>query len=167
MEFIPDNQERDIEIPYFEDADGSDGVVGYSTTKSQKELRALISTEFARLGGTVTSFQSGKYGNRYAFRISFTFHGHPGRMDVAALPINKETDARIDKAKKHALYSVWKRLQSEYNTSLVMPGDAPFVPYMLNEKGQTMIEYLRDLGQVPSLPEASESTIIDGEFDEI
>lgn len=165
MEFIPDEHSQETDVPYYEEASRVDGVVGHTTTKSLKELRALITAAFGRLSGSVVSIQSGKYGDRYAFRIFFTFNGVEGRMDIAVLPIRKETESRIDRAKRHALYSVWQRLLSEYNTMLVMPGDVPFMPYMLNSEGQTIMEFMRESGQIPALP-ATVAEIHEGEFTE-
>lgn len=166
MEFKPDIDEKDLVVPFFEDAKNEDGVIGYTTQKSIKQLKAEITAGFGRLGGSVIGFQSGKFGNRYGFRIEFTFAGVPGRMDVACLPIRKETETKVDKTKRHALYSVQKRLEAEYSTMLVMPGDVPLMPYMLNDKGQTILEVMRESNQIPALPESIEEDIIDGEFDE-
>ena len=163
MEFIPDDFNEELDVPFFEDATNADGVVGYTTGKSVKQLKSMITTGFGRLGGSVTGFQSGKFGNRYGFRIEFTFNGVPGRMDISALPIRKATEVRIDKAKRHALYSVWQRLQAQYNSMLIMPGDVPLVPYMLNASGQTILEVMRESGQIPALPTGEES-VIEGEF---
>jgi hypothetical protein len=166
MEFKPDISEKDLLIPYFEEAKNEDGVIGYSTQKSLKTLKAEITAGFGRLGGSVIGFQSGKFGKRYGFRIDFTFAGVPGRMDIAALPIKKETESRVDKAKRHALYSVQKRLEAEYSTALIMPGDVPLMPYMLNSEGKTVLEVMREMGEIPALPESIEEDIIEGEFNE-
>lgn len=166
MEFIPDPEDIEFKVPYFEDARNSDGVIGYATKKNVNELKALIREAFGKLGGSVISYQFGKFGTRYACRIRFAFRGVEGRIDLYALPIRRETNTIRRAAKCHILYSLWMRLQAEYNTMLIMPGDVPFVPYMLNEKGQTMLEYMRDIGQVPVLPEAIEDDILDGEFTE-
>lgn len=165
MEFTPDESDFDLNVPYFEDASNADGVIGYSTTKSQKELKALITSAFGRLNASVTDFQSGKFGNRYGFRISFNYNGVGGRLDVCALPIAKETESKIDKAKRHALYSVLERLKSYYNSMLVMPGDVPLIPYMLNDRGVTLLEYAREINMVASLPEPTDY-IIEGEYSE-
>lgn len=165
FDFKPDSEGEEMVVPFYEDANNADGVIGYSTQRSQKELRSMITVAFGRLGAIVTSFQSGKFGNRYGFRIHFVYNGSEGRIDVCALPIQNETDSKIDRAKRHALYSVWKRLVHQYNTLLVMPGDVPLVPYMLNSEGQTMLEYIREMGQIPSLPDP-QSRVVDGEFTE-
>ena len=81
------------------------------------------------------------------------------------LPLKNETKSGINKAKRHVLYSLWKRVESEYSTLLLMPGDVPLVLYMLNANGQTMLEFMREIGEVPALP-APEENIYEGEFEE-
>ena len=81
--------------------------------------------------------------------------------------IKKETEARIDQALRHALYSIWKRLEHQYNSQLIMPGDVPLVPWLLNAEGQTVTEWLRELGRVPALPEATDDPIVEGEFEDV
>ncbi len=169
MEFIPDEQIEGLRIPFFEDASNALGVVGYSTTLSEVKLKNNIKGAMADLGGVVTSIQSGKFGNRHAYRIEFIYQNVAGRMDVAALPIRKETDGRVKQAKKHVLFSVWKRLEGLFNSMLVMPGDFPLVPYMIDDKGRTMLDYLRDSGKIPALPEPQDDDgddTVEGEFRE-
>lgn len=169
MEFIPSPDEEQVKVPYFEDASNEEGVVGYSTQRSEPELKGLIRTAMGKLGGVVHSFQSGMIGTRHAYRIRFHYQGAPGRMDVVALPIKSETEGRIKQAKKHALYSVWKRLEGLFNAQLVTPDDLPLMPYMLNKQGQTVTEWLRDSGQF-QLPEPSyqpqDEDVIEGDFTE-
>jgi hypothetical protein len=165
MDFIPDDK-GDLQLPYFEDAKNEIGVVGYSSQRSEAQLKTLIKTSMGYLGGNIVSFQSGKFGERYGYRIEFNYHGASGRIDIAALPIRDETNSRVSQAKRHALYSVWKKLESQFNSLLVMPGDVPLVPYMLNERGQTMLEWMRDQGKLPALPEPDDD-VVDGEFSEI
>lgn len=168
MEFIPDKDPQENYIPYFEDASNADGVMGYSTTKSVKDLKAMISTVFGRLGGSVTGFQQGKFGTRHGYLISFTYQGVAGQMKVAGLPMRNETESRLDKVRRHALISIHARLESQYNSQLVMPGDLPLMPWLLNKKGQTMTEYLTEMNVVPSLPEprTPDEDIIEGEFED-
>ena len=40
------------------------------------------------------------------------------------------------------------------------------MPYMLNSEGKTVLEVMRELGEIPALPESIEEDIIEGEFDE-
>lgn len=166
MEFIPDDQ-GDLTVPFFEDASSALGVVGYTTSLSEAKLQAKVKQAMADLGGVVTGFQSGKFGNRHAYRIEFIYQGSAGRIDIACLPVRKETPARLRQTKRQALFSVWKRLESQFNSMLVSPGDVPLVPYMLNEKGQTMLEWMRDAGKLAQLPEPKDDDdAVEGEFRE-
>ena len=165
-EFIPD-ESGDLTIPFFEDANNSLGVVGYTTSLSETKLQSKIKQAMADLGGIVTGFQFGMFGERHAYRIEFIYQGSAGRMDIACLPLRKETEARLRQTKRHALFSVWKRLEGLFNSMLVSPGDAPLVPYMLNEQGMTMLEWMRDEGRLPALPKPEEADdTVDGEFRE-
>jgi hypothetical protein len=57
------------------------------------------------------------------------------------------------------------RIESQFNSQLVMPGDMPLVPYMMNEQGKTLIEAMREQGQLPALPEPDQDAV-DGEWEE-
>lgn len=165
-DFVPSADADEILIPFWEDATNADGVKGYTTGKTIKELKALIIGDFGKIGGSVIGFIDGKNlaGTRYGYQINFTFRGAPGRLVVMALPIRKETESKIKKARRHALISVHDRLVAQYNTALVMPGDVPLMPWLLNAEGQTMVEYLQEVGSVPALPEPQEDIIEEGKF---
>lgn len=178
LNFIPDKDENEerIEVPYFEEASNADGVIGYSTTKTQKQLKAMITGAFSRLGGSVKGFREGKFKDptgrttdRYGFVIDFTYKGVNGSTTVAALPIKKETETRIKKAKRHALYSVNERLVALYNSQLCMPGDIPLLPWLLDSKGRSIADMLRSHGVLSALPEPEEpeNNVLDGEFGEV
>lgn len=164
MDFIPDDHDE-LTIPYFEDASSSLGVVGHSTNRSERELKVEIERAMGYLGASVSLFQAGKFDNRYGYRIEFVWGGAKGRIDVAALPIRKETPARISQAKRQSLYSVMMRLSSQFNSQLVMPGDVPLVPFMLDKEGRTLIEAMRERGKLPALP-APNQDAVDGEWRE-
>lgn len=175
-QFIPDDPGEDRIIPFFEEASKSRGVIGYSTGKDLQELEGEIRDAMAKLGATVTGIQSGQIpyarahkNRRFAFRIFFNHRGATGRMDVAALPIKKETDARIRQAKRHALYSVVNRLEGLFNSQLVMPGDAPLIPHLLDDEGRTLAQYIADENVIPQLqaPTGSDDDdTVEGEFTE-
>jgi len=166
VEFIPDDS-GDLTVPFFEDANNALGVVGYTTSLSETKLQSKIKQAMADLGGVVTGFQSGMFGERHAYRIDFIYQGSAGRMDIACLPLKKETDARRRQTRRHALFSVWKRLEGLFNSMLVSPGDVPLVPYMIDDKGLTMIEWMRDEGRLPALPKPKDDgDTVDGEFRE-
>ena len=165
MEFIPDERDE-LNVPYFEDASSMLGVIGHSTQRSEQELRIEIERAMAHLGATVSFFQPGKFGDRYGYRIEFLWRGAKGRIDVAALPLKKETEGRIKKCKRQALFSVMHKLQGQFNSQLNMPGDVPLVPYMLDASGKTLIEAMRERDELPALPEPEDKDIVEGEFTE-
>lgn len=167
MEFIPDDVGEDFVVPFFEDANNSLGVVGYTTDRSEKQLRVEIERCMGHLGASMTILQPGKFGARYGYRMEFKWQGVPGRIDIAALPIRNETDSRIRQSKRHALYSLWKRLEAQFNSQLVMPGDFPLMPYMLDDKGRTILEYLQSAGKLPALPKPAKDSPIEGDFREV
>lgn len=185
IKFIADDDQWEVEIPYFEDASGADGVVGYSTTQDEAELKEKIRTEVARVGSRVESFVKGHYEDesasgtpdRYGYMIQFTYHGVEGRINVAALPIRKETAARKRQAHRQALFTIWKMLESHYNCRLNMPHDTPLIPFLLDDKGRTLLEAIQSAGILPQLPspkqtmeggfEADDENMIEGEIREI
>lgn len=164
MDFIPDEHD-DLTIPYFEDAKSSIGVIGHATQRSERELKVEIERAMGHLGASVSLFQAGKFADRYGYRIEFAWGGAKGRIDVAALPLRKETPSRISQAKRHALYSVMNKLEAQFNSQLVMPGDVPLVPYMMDAKGMTLIEAMREQGKLPALPEPNQDAV-EGEWRE-
>lgn len=171
MKFIPDDPIDGLQIPYYEEASSSLGIVGHTTNRTEQELRIEIERYMAHLGAAITGFASGRFGEddegpfRHGYVIDFKWEGNPGRIIVAGLPIRKETVIRIDKAKRHALYSVMLRLQSQFNSQLVMPGDMPLVPYLLNESGQTLMEVVAEQQGFPQL-EAPQGEVVEGDFRE-
>jgi len=170
MEFVPDERDEGLTVPYFEEASNSLGVVGYSTNRSEKELRVEIERSMAHLGSAIKSFQSGRFGPeggpyRYGYVIAFTWQGMEGRISVAGLPIRNETPARVEKSKRHALYSVMLRLEAQFNSQLVMPGDMPLVPYLLDAKGRSLMEAIAEQQHFPQLPEPK-GNVVDGEWRE-
>jgi hypothetical protein len=167
MDFVPDERDDGLNIPYFEDASSVLGVIGHSTQRSEKELRIAIELAMGHLGASVSLFQAGKFGDRYGYRIEFIWRGARGRIDVAALPLKKETKGRIKRCKQQALFSVMHKLQGQFNSQLNMPGDVPLVPYMLDTQGRTLIEAMRERDELPALTDSgSDSEIIEGDFRE-
>jgi hypothetical protein len=186
IKFIPDDDQFEVEIPYFEDATGAEGVIGYSTQQDEAELQEKIRTEIARVGGRVESFQKGKYKeesstktmpDRYGYQILFSYQNADGRINVATLPIKNETPARKRQAHRQALYTIWKMLQSHYNCRLNMPNDTPLIPYLLDDKGRTLLEAISAAGILPQLPsptqkmeggfDPDDENVVDGEAREI
>ena len=164
-DFVPAEQEN-ADVLYFEDASSSLGIIGHATQRTERELKNEIELAMGHLNAGVSFIQLGKFGNRHGYRIEFEWRGGRGRIDVAALPIKKETKGRIKQAKRQALFSVMRKLQGQFNSQLNMPGDVPLVPYMLNPEGQTLIEAMRERGQLPVLPKPEDDDTVEGNWRE-
>lgn len=169
--FIPDTPEEAgiIAIPFFEDATSDIGIKGHATTKSIKELRSQLVMAISRLGGTVESIDTGTFPDvppRRGMRVSFTINGHPGRLEIAALPFrDASTPKKEDKALRMALYNVIDSLEASYNLLLMSPGSMPLMQYMLAPgTDQTIAESLMEKGDVPRLTARASDVIIDGEL---
>lgn len=171
MKFVPDELPDGLQVPFYEDASGALGIVGHATNRSEKELRVEVERSMAHMSAAISSFASGRFGDepgpyRYGYVIEFKWQGVAGRITVAGLPLRKETPSRIDRSKRHALYSVMLRLQSQFNSQLLMPGDMPLVPYLLNERGQTLMDVVAEQQGFPQL-EAPQGDVVDGDFREM
>ena len=166
MEFIPDDHD-DLRVPYFEDASSLLGVIGHSTQRSEQELRVEIERAMGHLGASILLFQAGKFGDRYGYRIEFRWRGGRGRIDVAALPLKKDTPGKRKRCKRQALFTVMRKLEGQYNSQLNMPGDVPLVPYMLDASGRTLIEAMRERNELPALTDSeSDPDVVEGDFRE-
>jgi len=167
VHFIPDRiQPTEAQLPYFEDSSREKGIAGQGTDKSLQELQAEIRTAVARLGGGVTRFIPGTYPGsprRYGYRIEFLVGNVRGRIDVAALPIRKETDVVRTKALKQALYMCRDILASQYYATLLMPGSVPLLPYLVGPGDKTVAEAMMESGQLPALETGPAVEIVTGE----
>jgi hypothetical protein len=174
MTFIPDDFEiKETRIPWFEEASTQLGIKGHRTDKSLDQLKNEIKAAMSSLGGGVTTFQSGKFPTkppRFGYQITFNYGDREGRIEIAALPMKKETEGKRKQALKQALYTVREMLVSQFNSSLLIPGSAPLVPYMIDDKGRTLAEALAKSASIPLLSpplEADEDDeVVEGEFRE-
>ena len=153
--FIPDDIDvKAPEIPWFEDASSELGVKGHGTRKSIDELKTEIKSAMSKLGGGVTSFISGTYPTvpvRLGFLIEFKYGTREGKIEVAALPMKKDTPAKRRDALKQALYTVRESLEAQFNSRLNMPGNAPLVGWLLDDQGRTLSEVLAGDAGIPLL----------------
>lgn len=176
-DFVPDEgEEEEFKIPYFEDASGELGIVGYSTTLTENQLQAKIREAAALLKMTIVGFAKGKKKDRHAYRIYFTQYGAKGQIDIAALPIRKSTERREQQAKRQALFTAWKRLEAAFNSRMNMPNDFPFIGNILGPKGVTLGQMLISQELAPALPpphvegednEGEGGDAMEGEFHEV
>lgn len=173
MKFIPDDFGiKASEIPWFEDASAELGIKGHETRKSAETLKTEIKATLSKLGGGVTTFLSGKFPTkppRYGYQIRFHYGVREGKIEIAALPMKKETPSKRNKALKQALYTVREMLDSQFNSGLLIPGSAPLIPYMLDDQGRTLAEALSEKDSIPLLspPLEEDENYIEGKFNEV
>lgn len=180
MNFIPDQTNEIIEVPFYEDVKSEGGWQGHETEKSMHTLQAEITQAFSRLGGMVTGFQRGAFGERAGFRVHYTVTRSdgklwPGRMDVAALPVKPPAkdekryhnafDKRLERSLKMALYMTRNALDGSWFLQQLSPGFIPLMPWMLvpGEDGKNFTELMteRNLLELPAGDE-----IVEGDFEE-
>jgi hypothetical protein len=141
-------------VPYYEDAKKEDGWQGQATTKTIKALQSEITQAVSRLGGLVTGFQKGSFqgveGDRDGFRIHYAIEAAdgrqiPGRIDIAALPVDPDINwYRADKNKhreaslKMALYMLRAALDGTWFLQQLSPGYSALVPFMLGQGDKTL-----------------------------
>lgn len=170
MTFIPDDiDEKPPEIPWFEHASSELGIKGHGTKKSIEELQIEIKSAMSKLGGGVTAFFGGKFPgqrDRYGYEIRFGYGKREGLIRVAGLPMEHESPAKKIKTLKQALYTVRDALESQFNARLNMPGAAPLVGYLLDDKGRTLGEVLAKSDGIPLLTEPIKDVDKDKDKDE-
>lgn len=189
MEFIPENDEKKVEVPLFDPKKlrSDDGWTGHTTTKSVSALKSEISAALGRLGAVVTGFQQGHfmYGKykRSAMRIHYAVANErgeswPGTVDIAALPVDPESardyEVKADKALRMALFMFLTYLQGAWNMRILSPGYSPLMPWMIAGKdGKTFSQKWEDAlsegGLTGLLPEPKPEgmpDVLDGEFTE-
>ena len=179
--FIPDDMDvKEPTIPWFEEATQESGVKGHRTSKGIEELKTEIKSAMSKLGGGVTTFMSGTYNTdpkRYGYQVTFAYGNREGRIEVAALPMKKETEGKRKQCLKQALFTVRAMLEAQFNAGLLVPGSAPLVPYLLDDQGRTLAEALAASENIPLLSppiheqerQASDDDdeAIEGEFKEV
>lgn len=135
-QFTPNEAEADrLVVPFFEDAT-ADFAPYYSSGRSIKQAKAVVSAEIAKLGGAVSAFVEGTYSvgqhaTRHGYEIRFTMNGHTGRIMVAGLPIRKETEARVTRCRVQALLNVGDWLKSSVTLPVFSPGGNPLALKLL------------------------------------
>ena len=183
MKFIPDDLDQQSDVPFLEEARADDGWKGQSTSKSIEQLRAEISAEIGRLGGTMTRFMRGEYEIQGQTRpgalieysiISLEGQGFQGRIDVAGLPFEESTGRqdsartnrkRRDKSLQMALFNVREGLQGARILQTLSPGYAALIPWLLTDSGQTFGQLWREGLGIAALPApAKDGEVVDAEF---
>ncbi len=167
MSFIPEDfKVKESTVPWFEDATQETGVKGHYTKKGIEELKTEIKAAMSALGGGVTSFLAGNFPTkspRYGYQIMFNYGDREGRIEIAALPLKNETPGKKKKTLKQALYTIREMLQSQFNSSLLVPGSAPLIPFMIDDQGRTLAEVLAESAAIPLLSPPIDADEYDGE----
>ena len=166
MDFIPDNESRVEEVPFFEDVNATAGWAGHATSKSETDLKAEVSMAIGRLGG---------FGNRFGYRVYFNLEGgKPGQIDVVALPLRTKLTARGYAAKKKAaikmaLYNLRDQLESMWRMQQLIPGYFGLLPMMMvgsKTISQLWVEELDAQNILPATTGA-DGEVVEGEFEAI
>lgn len=149
MQFVPDEAKKKNAI-YFEDATRDAGYAGYTSKRSEDTLISEITTSLNRLGCKLTNWYTGKFvdefkNTRRGFVFEFTSPARtggnlPGIIRVAALPLRQFTDTKDAQARRMALFQLRDYLVAAFQFSTMSVGFAPIVPFMLNDKGETVSE---------------------------
>lgn len=189
MDFIPDETGKDIEVPFLDDARADDGWQGHSSRESIQALRAQISGEIGRMGGSVTRFQRGKYvvdgferpGVEIEYQVaSPSGQAFIGQINVAGLPwqepyggkkrhaaYENSVETRREKSRVMALYNVREALRAMRILQILSPGYAALIPWLIaGDSGKTLGE-MWGIGS-RSLPAPSDDgDAVEAEFREV
>ena len=167
-------------VPFFNEVKASAGWQGYTTTKSLDTLKAEVMTAMSRLGGLVSGFEKGIFGERAGFRIHYTIESevgkmYPGQMDIAALPVRKTPHRKsyqgyeklCEQALRMALYNVAMCLEGMWLMRQLSPGYAPLIPWMLAANGKTVTQLWSESSSIRALAPPAEEEFIEGTVREI
>lgn len=190
MNFIPDTDNETFEIPFLDDARSDDGWQGHSTNESIGSLRAQITAEIGRLGGTVIRWMRGTYhiqnqerpGVQIVYQIVKQNNAFfEGRIDIAGLPwrppyggkkshggYKDAVEKKKEKSLAMALYNVREALKAMRIMQTLSPGYAALVPWLLaGDSGKTIGE-LWGSGSI-ALPSSIDNPdgAIEGKFTEV
>lgn len=179
MNFIPEQTQTSLDVPFFEDATSKDGWQGQATTKNIDRLKAEIVQAITRLGGTVTHFQRGRFQTeqraREGFRIHYVIDAPgggllSGRIDVAALPVKDDWRARQSLEKRTqqslrmALYMLRTALDGTWCLQQLSPGYAPLMPWMLADGEKTVTQLWQESPAMQNLLPPGEGEFVEGVY---
>jgi hypothetical protein len=167
MNFVPDQTEAK-KVPYFEDAKREDGWQGHTTTKTVERLKKEIEKALMLLGGVVVNFQQGTYQidgqSRQGFQVYYAVAGMPARLDIAALPVRDNWNAKKkDQSLKMALYMLAEGLNGAWLMQQLVPGYNPMIPLMLGEGDKTISQLWSERSSMGKLLPPPETEFIEAE----
>jgi hypothetical protein len=171
MTFIPDQPDKSLQAPYFEDVSSKEGWAGFTTTKGINTLISEVTTALGRLGGIVTGIQSGtfldeKARKRLGYVVDYFYKTPDGRqmagkIEVSGLPMRSPTDAKEKKVRQMVLYMLRDTLDGYWYMQQLSPGFMALMPFMLADNGQTFSQkFMHGL----TLPAPQDNDIVDGEI---
>jgi hypothetical protein len=180
-QFIPESDDKKIEVPFFEDIDQAGGWAGQGTRKDEIQLQAEVSAAVGRLGGMVTGWRRGQLGNRYGYQMYYSVQTPdgtllPGRIQVFALPIRTDEDRQgfptmKKKALLMSLYNLRDMLENQWRMQQLIPKYFALLPFMLDPgRDETFTErWVAEMSVANLLPEPSDSddsVAVEAEFHE-
>jgi hypothetical protein len=189
MKFIPEENQKVSEVPFLEDARSDDGWQGHGTGERVAALRAQISAEIGRLGGTVTRWLPGMYEiddqKRPGIQIGYQIVGpggsaFEGRIDVAGLPwrdpyggkkshggYKTAVENKKDTSLRMALYNVRQALIAMRNLQMLSPGYAALIPWMLKPGTDQTLGEMWGIGSKALPAPSDEGEILEADFEVI
>lgn len=157
VNFIPEPVKTSVfQVPYFEDS-SEVKVPGWRTRKTAKQLQLEILDLMLKLNAGNVIFTPGSFPAapdqppRYGYLMTFSFNGIPGRMEIAALPLRKETQIRKNDALEQSLFLVRHWLESEVYSVMYRPGSVPLIPFLIGAGNRTVTEMMVESGNLPKL----------------
>lgn len=158
MAFTVDSPSDQTEVmkrktPFFEDAQ-SVQAAGYDLRNEIEYYQTKLETALRRMEATQIIFINAKDDAkplRYGYRITFRLNGIPGRIDILAMPLKKETPARKLQALKQALYIKALELEAALNSRFIEPGAIPLIPYLIGDGDMTVKEAMTRGYDLPML----------------
>lgn len=148
--YLPDfsRREKRLQVPFFEHAT-SEQVPGMRTGKGIPRLQTECTLAFNDLGATNVQFDPVIFQsqpNRYGYLVNFQLKDDidqilRGRIHLAALPLETETESKKNRALAAALYQLREWLEAQKYMTYAIPGVELLAPWLvLREDGQTLIE---------------------------
>jgi hypothetical protein len=113
--FTPEQEEKSVDVPFFDDVSGDAGWQGQGTSKSIEALKAEVMASIGRLDIAVLPVK------------------REGRL-------SRSLDSRRDKALKMALYMLRMAFDGQWYLQQLSPGYNALMPWMLADNNKTMAQ---------------------------
>lgn len=176
-DFIPNTPKESKKVPYYDDVTSAEGWQGHETGKGINKLKSEVSEAIVRLGGMVSGFQEGSFGNRDGYRVHYTIElpnggFAQGRIDIAALPvrdsyrIRASMERRREASLKMALYMLREALNGTWFLQQLSPGYAPLMPFMIGVGDKTISQLWGESAMMSNLLPPPADEFVDGEIQE-